>query len=271
MNPSYKNLSQINLKLLGNTLWLTLNRPEASNAFTTVMINELVSTLGMADADNNVRCIVITGAGKHFCAGGDVKDMKDKKGMFAGEANELRERYKRGIQQIPRCMNSLSTPVIAMINGAAIGAGLDLACMCDIRIASEHAKFGETFVKLGLIPGDGGTYFLQRIVGFSKAMELSLTAEIINSAQALKINLISKRVGAQELESAVMTTVNMIVDNAPIATQMVKRSITHAYRNDLESALDMLSAYQGIAQRSSDHFSAIDRLLNKTDAKFKHI
>jgi enoyl-CoA hydratase/carnithine racemase len=267
---NYVNLSQLKLNLVSHTLWITLNRPESSNAFTTDMISELIGTLYKADIDNNVRSIVITGEGKNFCAGGDVKDMQTKSGMFAGEPNELRERYKRGIQQIPVCMNSLSTPVIAMVNGAAIGAGLDLACMCDIRIGSNYAKFGETFAKLGLIPGDGGTYFLQRVIGFAKAMELTLTCEIIDANEALKIGLLNFSVGADELNLKTAELVQKINGNAPIALQMAKRAIVHAYKNDLSSNLDLLSAYQGITQRTSDHFEAVDKIFEKKTCDFKH-
>jgi 2-(1,2-epoxy-1,2-dihydrophenyl)acetyl-CoA isomerase len=261
---------EIELNFKEHVLWLTLKRPEASNAFTTVMIDELVQTLYSADSANEVRCIVITGSGKHFCAGGDVKQMQNKEGMFAGEPNELRERYKRGIQQIPLCFRSLSTPVIAMVNGAAIGAGLDLACMCDIRIASEKAKFGETFAKLGLIPGDGGSYFLQRIVGFAKAMEMTLTADVYNAEQALAMGLVSKVVTLEELQKSTEEIVNKILSNAPIAIQMAKRSIQHAYHNDLDSTLDLLAAYQGITQRSSDHFAGLKGLQEKSKADFNH-
>jgi enoyl-CoA hydratase/carnithine racemase len=135
-------MSQILCNVSDGTAWITLNRPDACNALTIEMINDLVFQLEKFDIDNTIRSIIITGAGKHFCAGGDVQEMQNKKGMFAGEPNELRERYKRGIQKIPMCFQNLSTPVIAMVNGAAIGAGLDLACMCDIRLASNHAKFG---------------------------------------------------------------------------------------------------------------------------------
>lgn len=274
MNQEYVNLSQINLKFSNHILWLTLNRPDSSNAFTDEMIDELVSTLYRADEDDNVRAIIVTGSGKHFCAGGDVKAMKDKTQMFAGESNELRQRYKRGIQQIPICMNSLSTPVIAMINGAAIGAGLDFACMCDIRISSNRAKFGETFTKLGLIPGDGGTYFLQRVVGFAKAMELTLTADVIDASEAKAIGLVSSLYEAEALKEATETLALKVISNAPIATQMAKRALVHAYNSDLQSNLDLLSAYQGITQRSSDHFSALDNLLEKKSSKvsdFKHL
>lgn len=252
------------------TLWITLNRPDASNAFSEEMIAELVRNLYLADQDRNVRSIVITGEGKHFCAGGDVKGMKQKAGMFAGEPNELRERYKFGIQQIPICMNSLSTPTIAMVNGAAIGAGLDLACMCDIRVASEKAKFGETFTKLALVPGDGGTFFLQRIIGFAKAMELSLTGEIIDAEMAKSIGLVNYVVGADTLKEKTSQLLSKINSNSPIATQMLKRAFIHASKNDLHSNLEMLSAFQGITQRTSDHFNALDAVANKSQADFTH-
>lgn len=259
----------VQVELNDHTLWITLNRPEASNAFDDLMIEELVAELYAADRNTDVWSIVITGAGKHFSAGGDIKAMAEKSGMFQGEANELRERYKRGIQQIPVCMNSLSKPVIAMINGAAIGAGLDLACMCDIRVASDQAKFGETFAKLGLIPGDGGSYFLQRIVGFAKAMELTLTCDVIDAGQALEMGLVNSVVGANEIKSKTQEFINKIHSNAPIAIQMAKRSIVHAYKNDLSSVLDLLCAYQGITQNTSDHFEALKNLRTKNKNNFQ--
>ena len=268
---SYQSFPELEVKKDNYSLWITLNRPDFSNAFTTEMIEQLVGTLYQADEDNDVRTIIITGAGKHFCAGGDVKSMQTKTGMFAGESNELRERYKRGIQKIPVCFYSLSTPTIAMINGAAIGAGLDLACMCDIRLCSDQAKFGETFVKLGLIPGDGGTYFLQRVIGFAKAMELSLTGDIIDGVQAKNIGLVNQLIGAEELQKETLKYAEKINNNAPIAVQMVKRGLTHAYHNDLFSNLDLLSAYQGITQRTSDHANAVSHVFDKSQADFKHL
>jgi 2-(1,2-epoxy-1,2-dihydrophenyl)acetyl-CoA isomerase len=253
-----------------HTLWLYLNRPEASNAFTVEMIDELVNMLSYADLDSEIRCIVLSGRGKHFCAGGDVKNMLAKKEMFAGGPNELRERYKRGIQKIPMAFSTLSTPVVAMINGAAIGAGLDIACMCDIRIASEHAKFGETFTKLGLIPGDGGTYFLQRIVGFAKAMEMTLTADVYSAQDGKDMGLFSQVVVNEKLKETVDKYVDKVCANAPIAIQMAKRAITHAYRSDLQGNLDLLAAYQGITQRTSDHFNALESIKEKKEASFKH-
>lgn len=253
-----------------HTLWINLNRPEHSNAFSDEMIESLVSCLEQADDDQKVRSIVISGEGKHFCAGGDVKAMQNKTGMFAGDPNELRERYRKGIQKIPLAIEKLSTPLIAMVNGAAIGAGLDLACMCDIRVCAKSAKFGETFAKIGLVPGDGGSYFLQRAVGFSKAMELSLTGDVIDSDEAYRIGLVSKVLDQSALEKYVVDLSQKINSNAPIATQMLKRSIIHSYRSDLNSMLDLLSAYQGISQRTEDHGRAVAQIFNKSQTTFEH-
>lgn len=251
-------------------LWITLNRPEAANAFSLDQIHAFCSLLKKADQDHDVRCIVITGADKHFCAGGDVKAMQAKTGMFAGEANELREKYIHGIQNIPRVIESLATPIIAMVNGAAIGAGLDLACMCDIRIASKKARFGETFAKLGLIPGDGGAFLLQRVVGFAKAMELTLTAKVINASEALAIGLISEVVEEHELKDKVQHYVDMILSNAPIANSMSKQLLKRSYRDSLEGCLELSAAYQAITQRSSDHTTGLNNVVNKKSDNFDY-
>lgn len=256
-------MKELILNIENQTAWLSLNRPDYSNAFSVDLIKDLVRALYELDQNKDIHSIVLTGAGKHFCAGGDVKSMRNKDGMFAGESDELRELYKFGIQEIPRCFESLSTPVIAMINGAAIGAGLDLACMCDIRVASSKAKFGETFASLGLVPGDGGTYFLQRVVGFAKAMELTLTSEVIDANEALRINLINKIAEPEKLESVTRDLVTKINSLAPTAVRMSKRSLIHAYRNDLASSLDLLNAYQGITQRTSDHFERLEKFFDK--------
>ena len=246
-----------------HTLWITLNRPEASNAYTPQMMEDLVNALYTAEENSKINTIVITGAGKHFCAGGDLKQMSSKIGMFAGESNELRLRYKQGIQKIPVCLESISKPVIAMVNGAAIGAGLDLACMCDIRVSTENAKYGETFTKLGLVPGDGGSFFLQRIIGFAKAMELTLTARVIDSSEALSIGLVNYVVGANELEQKTQEIINQIHSCSPVATQMAKKSIQHAYQGSLSTSLELLASFQGIAQRTPEHFQAVEKFLKK--------
>lgn len=159
MNFYLKNFEDLIVQKVNHSLWITLNRPEASNAYSSGMVSALVEVLKYADIDNGIRVIILTGSGKNFCAGGDIKAMRGKTGMFSGESNELREAYQAGIQQIPIAISQLRTPLIAMVNGAAIGAGCDLAAMCDLRVASSEAIFAETFARVGLVPGDGGAFF----------------------------------------------------------------------------------------------------------------
>lgn len=246
-----------------NQLWITLNNPEKLNAISYEMIDSLVATLFKADMNPDVKVIVIRGAGRAFSAGGDVQAMKDKSGMFQGDSNELRMRYMHGIQKIPKCMEDLSKPIIAMVNGAAIGAGNDLAMMCDLRVGCEESRFGETFAKLGLVPGDGGTFFLTRIVGFSKAMQMTMTAEIISGKKAFDFGLMNYFVEAADLEKEVTLLATKIASLPAVAVQMAKKSLKAAYRHDLQVNLDLLAAFQGIAQTTKDHEIAVDAFFEK--------
>lgn len=265
-----KSFEDLIVEKRNETLWITLNRPEASNAYSIGMVKGLVEVLKHADLDNQIRVMVITGAGKNFCAGGDIKAMKGKTGMFAGESNELREAYQAGIQQIPLTFSQLRTPVIAMVNGAAVGAGCDLAAMCDLRIASNEASFAETFAKVGLVPGDGGAFFLTRLIGFGKAMEMFMTCKTIAADEALKIGLINQVVLPTELKNKTEQLADTLSALPPIALQMTKKAVIHAYQNDLNSHLELMAAYQGITQRSSDHFRALDGMMEKKKPTFKH-
>jgi 2-(1,2-epoxy-1,2-dihydrophenyl)acetyl-CoA isomerase len=253
-----------------NSVWITLNRADASNAYSIGMVKSLVEVLKYADLDNSVRVIVITGAGKNFCAGGDIKAMKGKSGMFAGESNQLREAYQAGIQQIPLAFSSLKTPVVAMVNGAAIGAGCDLTAMCDLRIASDEASFAETFAKVGLVPGDGGAFFITRLIGFGKAMEMFMTCKNYSAAEALKMGLVNQVVLPNELKTKTEELVEQLRSLPPIALQMTKKALYHAYQSDLNSHLELMAAYQGITQRSSDHFKALDGMIEKRKPDFTH-
>lgn len=270
MSYYLKQFADLLVEQKSHTLWVTLNRPEASNAYSTAMVSALVEVIRHADIDNSIRAIVLTGAGKNFCAGGDIKAMKGKTGMFAGESNELRETYQSGIQQIPLTISQIKTPIIAMVNGAAVGAGCDLAAMCDLRIASEQAVFAETFAKVGLVPGDGGAYFLTRLVGHAKAMEMFLTCRNYSASEALKMGLVNEVVLPDELRSRTESIVEEIIAHPPIAVQMTKKSVIHAYSNDLISHLELMAAYQGITQRSSDHFKALDGMIEKKKQNFGH-
>lgn len=264
------NFEDLLVEKKGHVLWLTLNRPDARNAYSTKLVQNLVEVLKHADNDNQIRCIVLTGAGTSFCAGGDIKAMRGKTGMFAGESNELREAYQAGIQQIPQAIAQLKTPIIAMVNGPAIGAGCDLAAMCDLRVASTQAAFGETFAQVGLVPGDGGAFFLSRLIGFGKAMEMFLTCKIIGAEEALKMGLVNQVVLPEELKDKTQELAEHLAGLPPIALQMTKKAVIHAHQNDLNSHLELMAAYQGITQRSSDHFIALDGMLNKKKPSFNH-
>lgn len=253
----------------GNQLWITLDNPEQSNAISPEMVDSLTRVLKSADQNSEIRVIIITGSGTAFCSGGDVKAMRDQTGMFAGPSNELRERYMHGIQQIPKYMEDLSKPVIAMVNGAAIGAGCDLAMMCDLRVGTSKTKFGETFVKLGLVPGDGGSFFLQRVIGYSKAMQMSLTGDLVGGAEALNWGLLNILVDENLLVDETKKLATRIATNAPIAVQMTKRLLKSAYMNDMLTILDLAASYQGITQRTTDHKKALEAITTKTSPQFQ--
>ncbi|RLA61847.1 MAG: 3-hxdroxyacyl-CoA dehydrogenase [Epsilonproteobacteria bacterium] len=247
------NLTHLKVKKEGNLLWLTLDLPDKRNAISLPMVDSLTTILKDADWDSKVKVIILTGAGSAFCAGGDIKAMKDKSGMFAGDSETLRQNYMKGIQQIPRAIEALQTPIIAMVNGPAIGAGLDLACMCDLRVASTKASFGETFAKVGLVPGDGGTFFLPRVVGYAKAMEMSLTAKVYSAEEAQKMGLVNFL--TDELKSYTKELAETIAKNSFTALTMIKKGLKGS--RDLNTQLDLMAAFQGITQRTQDHF---DRL-----------
>jgi enoyl-CoA hydratase/carnithine racemase len=244
------------------------------------MIDSLVKVLEYADFDKSIRVIVLTGAGKSFCAGGDLKAMEEKSGMFQGESNELRMRYIHGILKIPKCIEDLSTPLIGLINGPAVGAGCDLAMMCDLRIGSKRSLFLESFTRLGLVPGDGGTFFLQRVIGFSKAMQMFLTGERFEGQKAFDFGLLnyfveSENEGDNEnenkdsLEIKGSEIAEKIAGNAPVAQMMTKKAMKVSYLNDLGTSLDLLSSFQGITQRTSDHFEALQAFKEKRNPNFK--
>lgn len=250
---------------------LTLNRPDLRNPISSAeMVDGIVAALERIEADPTVRVAILTGAGKAFSSGGDINAMKPGGGgLNAGLPAGTRGNYKRGIQRLPLAFAALEVPVIAAVNGPAIGAGLDLACMCDLRIASESAKFAESFVKLGIIPGDGGAWLLQRVIGFSKAAELSLTGDMIDAAQALECGLVSRVVPDAELLDAARALAGRIAANPPFAVRMTKRLLWEARRADLATVLEMSAAMQAVAHATADHDEAVNAFLEKRTPQFK--
>jgi len=251
-------------------LWITLDNEIQSNAITYEMISSLTNVLTYADFDSTIRVIVLTGAGKNFCSGGDIKAMEEKTGMFAGESNELRMRYMHGIQSIPKKIEEVSKPIIALVNGAAIGAGCDLSMMCDLRVGTSTSKFGETFCKMGLVPGDGGTFFLTRVVGYKLAMEMFLTAKIYGGEEAIKNGLLNFLFEDSNVVEETVKLADQIASNAPIAISMTKKAMKISCLHDLQSSLDMLASFQGITQRTNDHFEALKAFKEKRGPNFQN-
>ena len=194
-------MSVIKLEKQGPIAILTLTRPEMMNALGQEGDGAaVVAACAEIEDDPAIRCAILTGEGRAFSAGGDVKAMRDRSGAFAGSPYSVREGYRRNIHRIVTSLYNLEVPLIAAVNGAAIGLGCDVACMADVRIASDKAKFGVTFLKLGLIPGDGGAWLLPRIIGASRAAELLFTGDVIDAATAADWGLISRAVPGRRLD-----------------------------------------------------------------------
>ena len=254
-------LEDLRYEVDGPVATITLDRPEARNAWSEAMMQSMHTALDRAEGDPEVRVIVLTGAGTSFCAGGDLKAMRDRSGMFAGDPVELRRQYARGLQEITRRFERLERPVIAAINGAAIGAGLDLSLMCDIRVASRRAKFGSTFAAVGLIPGDGGAFLLTRVVGFAHATELILSARVFEAEEAARIGLVHELAEPDEVMPRALERAADIARLPGPAVQMARVALYRTYHQSAESALELTAALQGLVQHTAEHEAAVAAML----------
>lgn len=253
----------------GPVVTLTLNEPERRNPLTgNSAVPELLQAIERVHDDRGVRVVILTGAGAAFSSGGDIRNMqRQASGEVAGM--QIRHEYRTGIQRLPLALFNLEVPVIAAINGAAIGAGLDLACMCDIRIASDNAKFAESFVKLGIIPGDGGAWLLPRLIGLARASELSLTGEPIDARQALEWGLVSRVVAPGELLPTAHEIARKIAANPPHAVRLTKRLLREGMHTRLDTLLELAAAFQALAHQTDDHREAVAAFLEKRAPVFR--
>lgn len=241
---------------------LTLQAPEEHNALTGPdQFGAFVSVCERINRDPDVKVVILTGAGKSFCAGGNVKDMKARAGLFHGDPYRLRQSYRHGIQQIPLAVYHLEVPTIAAVNGAAIGAGCDLALMCDIRIASSKARFAESFVKLGIVPGDGGAWLLQRAVNnLSRAHELAYTGDTISASTALEYGLVSSVVEPEALLDSARELAARIAANPVHALRLTKKLMRESQHLRLEPLLELSAAYQALAHHTEAHEAILQAL-----------
>jgi len=242
----------------GGVVTLTLNDPDRRNALSTqAQYDAVVEACQKVDADPSVKCVILTGAGSAFCSGGNIKDMQYKTGISAGTPYNIARNYRVGIQRISLAVYNLETPSIAAVNGPAIGAGCDLSCMCDIRIASDRAKFAESFVKLGITPGDGGAWLLPRVVGYPKAYEMAFTGDILTAQEALDCGLVSRVVPAEALMDEARALAGRIAANSGAALRMAKRLIREGMHSTIDSALTLAGTTQAIAHFTPEHDAAI--------------
>lgn len=249
---------------------ITINDPGTRNAISDVETSEaLIAAIEAADHDPDARVVILTGAGTAFSSGGNIKKMAIEGAISDMLPARTRQNYKRGIQRIPLAFEALEIPVIAAVNGPAIGAGCDLALMCDIRIAGESAKFAESFVKVGIVPGDGGAWLLPRVVGFAKATEMALTGDLIGATEAREIGLVSRVVPDADLAAAARAIALRIAANAPHAVRMTKRLLRQAQHQTLDSILDLSAAYQALAHATDDHREAVTAMLERRPGKFQ--
>lgn len=254
----------------GAILTVRMDSPETRNALSTpAQMQEFVDLCAAVRLDRSVKVIILTGNGPAFCAGGNVKDMAERGGIFAGSPYEVSESYRNGIQRIPTCLYNLDVPVIAALNGPAIGAGLDLACMCDVRIAADGAKFAESFVKLGIVPGDGGAWLLPRIVGMPKASLMALTGDAIDAATALAWGLVTEVVPAAQLQDAALALARRMAANPSHGLRLTKRLLREGQHMRLDSLLEMSAAYQALAHHTEDHAEAVSAFLGKREPQYQ--
>lgn len=255
----------------GHVLTVTLNMPDRRNPISDpAMVDAICAIFEEADRDLSIHAAILTGAGKAFSSGGDLNAMRpDGGGLRAGLPAQTRRNYRAGIQRLPLLFQALELPVIAAVNGAAIGAGMDLACMCDMRIAAQSASFAESFVKLGIVSGDGGAWLLPRIIGFAKAADLSLTGRTLDAEAALAMGLVGEVVADADLMTVARERAEAVAANPPHATRMTKRLLRAAQSAELSQILEMAGAMQALAHATADHDEAINAFFERRAPNFK--
>lgn len=260
----------VRLETRGNIAILTLNRPDKLNAIGEHEdCADLVGALAAIGADRSISAAILTGEGRAFSAGGNLQGMKNRSGIGPLEhPASTRTNYRGGIQGIPRAFRTLEVPIIAAINGHAIGVGCDIACLCDVRIAAEGAKFATSFIKMGLVPGDGGAWLLQRVIGYARAAEMLLTGDAIGADEALRLGLVSRVVPGDALMDEALALAGRIAANPARSLRMAKRLMLTAQTADLDTVLEMSAAMQAIAHETADHAEAVDAFLEKRSPVF---
>ena len=254
----------------GHVVTLTINRPESRNPLGAADDPENFSAAAARiNEDRDVRCVILTGAGNAFSAGGNVKAMREGGEGFGGPATHIRERYRNGIHRIVKSIWGIEVPVIAAVNGPAIGLGNDVACLCDTRIAASSAVFGATFLKIGLVPGDGGAWLLPRIIGMARASELLYTGDTIDAETARLWGLVSEVVPADKLMQRAHDVARKISVQAPDVLRMTKQLLRHGMTSSFDNIMELSASMQALAHHSADHKEALEAFFAKRPPVYK--
>lgn len=244
---------------------ITLNRPLKLNAFTGAMLHGLVGLLDECDARDDVRAVILTGAGRGFCSGGDVGGMG---GAADNRPHVTKNRIWHDIQAFPKRAARFEKPLIAAVNGVATGGGMDLALACDIRVAGQSARFAETYAKIGLLPGGGGAWFLPRLVGPARALELLWTAEFLDADQALSIGLVNHVYPDDGLMAGAMALASRIAAMPPLSVRLIKRAVHQGMAVDMTTAFDLISSHIAVARAGHDHAEAMAAFREKRPGRY---
>ncbi len=244
---------------------ILLNRPERKNAFTLEMVDQWAQAIRRAHADPDVRVLVVTGAGDAFCSGVDLDDFTGEQKSVLQNKTVLTDR----VHQVALALEDMDKPVLAAVNGVAVGAGMDMALMCDIRLVAESARFSEGYVRVGLVPGDGGCYFLPRLVGTAKALELLWTGDFVDSATAVELGIASYRYPDAELPERTAEFARKLASGPPVAIRAIKRALYQSARCDLRTSLDLISSHQAIVQSTEDSAEALSAFRDKRRPDFQ--
>lgn len=256
------NYEDLSIDRVGRVAVITLERPETRNVISDEpLVSELVDACELIGADREVRAVVVTGAGTAFSAGGNVRAMHERDGMFGGPAHAIASRYRQGIQRLIIAVHELPVPTIAAVNGPAIGAGFDLSLACDLRLAASTAKFGETFVNLGLISGDGGSWLLPRAVGPQRAAELTFTGRIIDADEAMSLGIVLSVHDPETLVAAAVDLATSIALKPPVAVRTAKSLLRRAASSDLRDALEAAADAQALQHGADEHREAVESFL----------
>ena len=254
----------------GPVVQLTINRPDTRNPLGEEGDGELFAeACARINADREVRCVILTGAGSAFSAGGNVKAMRERSGSFAGAGVHIRERYRNGIHRIVRSLWGVEVPMIAAVNGPAIGLGNDVACLADMRIAADNAIFGATFLRIGLVPGDGGAWILPRTIGHARAAELFFTGDTIDAQTALSWGLVSRVVPAAQLMDDADALAARVCRQPPDVLRMTKRMMRESQSVSFDTIMEMSAAMQSLAHLTEDHHEAVAAFFEKRPGDFK--